>query len=332
MTTSLEILAALALFCVGLKLSAFFSGSETGFYRVSLLRLRIDDHAGDRVAGRILWFTRNPSHFVATTLVGNNVANWITTLAIGIGVAAVHGGDPGWPEIAATLLLAPLVFIAGELIPKSLSYRAPMTMLRRDSFWFRCFYFVFLPISLPLVWLTKLIERFGRREAQPVELVLGRSRLAQVLSQGHRAGLLTDVQNRMVNGLMHTAAQTVRDSLTPASRILGIADDADRDAILAHARRFGLSHIPVRRSDTTSGWYAYLRVADVRISRNSPQELLRTLTITSADANKLEALLALRTAGETHGIVSEGDTVVGLVSERGLIEQLFRSPQAGVSA
>ena len=37
------------LFFVGLLLSAFFSGSETGFYRVTRMRLLLDGLAGDPV-------------------------------------------------------------------------------------------------------------------------------------------------------------------------------------------------------------------------------------------------------------------------------------------
>ena len=87
--TTLLFAGAAGLFFLGLRLSAFFSGCETGFYRASFLRLTIDAQAGDRIAGRLLWFARNPGYFVATTLVGNNVANYLTTFAIGLAAATL---------------------------------------------------------------------------------------------------------------------------------------------------------------------------------------------------------------------------------------------------
>ena len=78
----MTIFISLLIFILGLWLSAFFSGSETGFYRMSFVRLSIDAHAGDRTAKRILWFVRHPSAFVATTLVGNNVANFLTAQGV----------------------------------------------------------------------------------------------------------------------------------------------------------------------------------------------------------------------------------------------------------
>jgi len=132
--TLLFALAAVLLFLVGLALSAFFSGAETGFYRISYVRLSIDAQAGDRIAKRLQWFVHNPGPFVATTLVGNNVANYLTTIAIGMGLA-VLSHDRSQPlhwfwQIAATLLLAPVVFLFGELMPKSRYYRAPMRLLK----------------------------------------------------------------------------------------------------------------------------------------------------------------------------------------------------------
>src|SRR5580704_13716552 len=72
MSGMLPYLGALALFLFGLRLTAFFSGAETGFYRASYLRVSIDAQSGDPIAKRILWFCQNPTNFVVTALIGNN--------------------------------------------------------------------------------------------------------------------------------------------------------------------------------------------------------------------------------------------------------------------
>ena len=74
----------LTLLAVGVFLSAFFSGSETGFYRASRFRVVLSALDGDRIAKRLLWLVNNPSLFVATTLIGNNVANYLTLSLIHI--------------------------------------------------------------------------------------------------------------------------------------------------------------------------------------------------------------------------------------------------------
>ncbi len=80
----LELLAAFAIFLIGLGMSFFFSGTETAFYRVSTVRLMIAANAGDKIARRLLDFAHRPGRFVATTLVGNNVANYLVSIGTGL--------------------------------------------------------------------------------------------------------------------------------------------------------------------------------------------------------------------------------------------------------
>ena len=109
------------LFLLGLSLSAFFSGSETGFYRVSRTRLVLDGLSGSKMARWMIWLLNHPAIFVATTLVGNNLANYVTSLAIVMGVAIWFGVGSS-AELLGPIFLTPIVFVLGELLPKYLFY------------------------------------------------------------------------------------------------------------------------------------------------------------------------------------------------------------------
>jgi len=122
---------ALGLAVVGLFLSAFFAGSEIGFYRATRLRLVLDALGGDPIARGLAWLTNLPVLFVATILVGNNAANYVTSLAIVIGVQALLPDGGHVAELIAPLMLAPFLFVYGELLPKSLFLQAPNRLWRR---------------------------------------------------------------------------------------------------------------------------------------------------------------------------------------------------------
>ncbi len=320
----LEPLFVLALFTIGVRLSAFFSGSETGFYRVSFPRLSIDAQAGDRVAKRLMWFARKPAYFVATTLVGNNLANYLTTFAISWGVVVALGQVTVTTEIFSTMLLSPVVFLFGELLPKNLYFRAPLSLLRRNSTLFLIFYYLLLPASWPLVGVTKLINRFYPDPAKRVELLLGRGRLVQLMTQGRREGVLTDVQNRLANGVLQTAPQPVTGSMTPADRVLGVSDGASREEILKYARRFATPLVAIHRQSSPEDWFAYVRVLDVLTDNRPLQSLIRQMPVFPPHASKLDTLQQLQILGEIYGVVREGDTIRGVVNSRVLCEQLFR--------
>ncbi|MCA9074079.1 MAG: DUF21 domain-containing protein [Planctomycetaceae bacterium] len=319
-----EPIFVLLLFAIGLRLSAFFSGSETGFYRVSFPRLSIDAQAGDRVAKRLMWFARKPAYFVATTLVGNNLANFLTTFAISWGVVVLFGQVTNVTEIASTMLMSPVVFLFGELLPKNLYYRAPLSLLRRDSTLFMAAYYLLMPASWPLVGVTKLIERLYPEGGRRTELFLGRSRLVQLMTQGRHEGLLTDVQNRLANGVLQTAPLPVTDSMTPCDRVLGVSEESSREEILKFARRYATPLVALHRASAAEDWFAYIRVLDVLTDTGPLRSLFRPMPILSPSASKLDALQQLQIDGELYGVVKEGETVRGVVNSRGLCEQLFR--------
>ena len=55
------LLGILLLFTLGVFLSALFSGSETGFYRVTRMRLLLDGMDGDRTSTFLLSLSNHPA-------------------------------------------------------------------------------------------------------------------------------------------------------------------------------------------------------------------------------------------------------------------------------
>ncbi|MEM9644468.1 MAG: CNNM domain-containing protein, partial [Planctomycetota bacterium] len=98
---------ALTLFLLGLALSAFFSGSETGLYRVSRTRLVLDGLDGSPLGGAMVWILNHPVIFIATTLVGNNLANYMTSFAIVMGVERLFVANAA-AELLAPVMLTPV--------------------------------------------------------------------------------------------------------------------------------------------------------------------------------------------------------------------------------
>ncbi len=84
----------LIIFLVGLSFSSFFSGSETGIYRVSRVRLLLDALDRSWTSRGMLWLLNHPSIYVATALIGNNIANFMVSLGIVKLVSSGIGAEP----------------------------------------------------------------------------------------------------------------------------------------------------------------------------------------------------------------------------------------------
>jgi putative hemolysin len=57
---------AIVMFLFALAMNAFFSGAETGYYRMTRLRLVMEAMGGDRIARIMLWLANQPSLVIAT--------------------------------------------------------------------------------------------------------------------------------------------------------------------------------------------------------------------------------------------------------------------------
>lgn len=324
----LEALATTALFCTGVWLSAFFSGAETAYYRLSVLRVQVEAQTGSKEANRLLWFVKRPPHFVATVLIGNNVANYVTTLAIGLLLALVTTSASELAEILMTLAAAPIVFLAGELVPKRVNYLMPMQSMMRKIRLFRIVFFIVRPLSIPLVGMTRLLEHAVGGSEKSTTAVLGRPQVRELLAEGRLQGVFTDRQAELTNRLLRAGTRAIKDQMRPLSFEFVLPLNSNREETLAHAHAYGLTHVPLHRTKDSSEWVGTVRVADLLVQDLSPKELLRPLAKIEATTSRLSAIQAIRENGGGFGLVVEAGEPVGFVSLQALVRPLFRDAPA----
>lgn len=245
------LLFALFLGLLGLMLSASFSGSETAFYRTPKLRIKLDAMEGDRIAHRLLRLVNNPSMFVATILVGNNVANYAVSTATVLGVGVLMPNAKGIAfEIGSTLLLAPFLFIYGEMFPKYLCLHAPNRMLRLLSPLILFFYRLFLPITALLWLLNRILAKLLGEAREMLDLTLGRQELTRVLDEGQETGILFDAQRRLADGVFDVSDRLIEEFALPRSHWPTVTTDMKPAGVLEIARKYDLIEMPVYESDT----------------------------------------------------------------------------------
>jgi len=178
------------LLLAGLLLSAFFSGSETGFYRATRVRLAIEALAGDWTSRALLWLAHQPSLFIATALVGNNLANYVTSLAVVMASQRFFPGGGAFAAVLGPIVIAPVLFLFGELLPKNLFYEAPNRLLKRCTPALLICTILFAPITLFLWAFSHLLQLFTNSSPQELRLRLARSELGELLDEGHEIGIL----------------------------------------------------------------------------------------------------------------------------------------------
>ena len=314
----------LILLIAGIGLSAFFSGSETGFYRASRLRLVMDAMQGDKTARRLLYLTNHPPLFVATALVGNNSANYLTSMAIVLLTKAVLGSGATM-EIAASLMFSPIVFVYGELMPKNLFYQAPNSLLRLASRGIVFFAILFAPLSAILWRLGKLLEKIFGQSPAKVRLALARKELGNFLEEGQDAGILQPTQLQLAQNFFLVATQPVSKWMVSKGRVRTIARKATRAAALKRAQRLRQTEVAVA-DDKSGELVGYLRTIELVVNESATKldGFLNPLVQLQHDDLHGEAIIQLQASGELMArVVNDKGETMGVVTLDALTQPLF---------
>lgn len=317
---------AIALFVGATALAAFFSGSETGFYRMTRLRLVMEAMTGDRVSRIMLWLANQPTLFVATTLVGTNIAHELASLAIVMGVEALAPGGGASAEFVATLLLAPVLFIAGDLMPKNLFFLAPNRLMRRCAPALVASTVLFAPITI-LLWLLGLVLRLIARDGgQDIRLGLARRELNEMLVEGHESGLLRPVQRTLAQTMLAVAAQPIRNFAAPAGRVVRATTTMSRSEIIRIAQRHRRNLLPMEDPHDRRRLVGYVRTIDLALdAADEPPNPLPLVELSESESF-LSALGKLGVARDVLGhVTSATGKTVGFVSAADLRAVLLGS-------
>jgi CBS domain containing-hemolysin-like protein len=328
------IVFAILLGVASLVLGTAYAATETAFYRVSKLRLKLDALGGDAVAKRFLWFANNPGFFIATLLVGNNITTYGVSVAIVLFIGCVLPHSDGvTAELAATLLLTPALFVWGEMFPKTLGLTLPNKMLRLFSPVVLISCWLFVPLTAVLLGINKVIAFVLKKSGNVISLTLGRRELSAVFAEGEDTGLLSDTQRRLAEGIFNCSDRLIKDYTLPLPALPTITTAMKPEYALEIARKSGQLALPVYEPDTVPENddlpIGYVRIIDLEIairhqldeptkqlSQLLQTELpLRSMVEISAGHSLLTGLILLQTMQSSFGcVVDEHRRCLGFIS------------------
>ncbi|MGB5107415.1 MAG: hemolysin family protein [Candidatus Zixiibacteriota bacterium] len=237
-------------------LNGFFAGSEISILSVRKSQLRNLISQGNKTAKRIAKLLEQPEEFIATIQVGITVAGTLASVLGGsamvpllqpmfvkLGVTA-----PTAENLAVTTVVTVLsVFflVVGELIPKYLAVSFPEKLARTVT---------------PAVWVfskiayvpAKVLSSMARVVLRPFGLVDRTVESAHtdeeinlILSEGHEKGHFDKAERDLIEGVFEFADTTVRQAMTPRTRIVGLDLSSNHDQILRRIAEEGYSRYPV---------------------------------------------------------------------------------------
>lgn len=309
---------------IGIICSAFFSGTETGFYRVNRVRLALDNRSGAGHLRRMLWLANNPMLVVATTLVGNNLSNYLVSLTTVLATQRILGEDSS-AELVVAIFLTPVLFIYGELLPKHFFFQAPNRLVSAGGRLFLVFTVLFAPATAVLWGMARLLQGLVGQAPVKVRSTLARKELQQVLEEGHEMGILKPAQRRLAQNMFEAADWPVLRETIPVGRLPTVPLGATRREAIRLTERY---QVPFALITEANGRrvVGYVRSIDLNDRPHEPIHSYRSLMTIPHQTSLLAALMELKNRQEVVArIISADQRTLGLVTARRLTELLLQS-------
>ncbi|ABK43431.1 protein of unknown function DUF21 [Magnetococcus marinus MC-1] len=233
------ILLLMALF---LLMEGFFSGSEIGVVNADKLKLRHQAAKGCRGSRLALDMLEKPEWLLATTLVGTNIAIVSNTTLATLLATQWLGEGKGW---VAILFVAPLIWIVGEIVPKSIFQEHADTITPRVIFVLKGASVLFYPVLLIFTLFTRLITLVvGRGKARnPYTL---REELDLMLQMpNHEDGDVQQEERTMIRRMFTFSELRARDIMVPLIQVVSTTRTATCGEALALCAQHGHTRLPV---------------------------------------------------------------------------------------
>ena len=181
---------------LSLVFSAFFSGMEIAFISANKIHIEIEKKQNDFLAKVLTRLTKRPSKFIATMLIGNNIALVIYGLFMGellmnwfTGMLPVNSGFldlilTDFSLLTQTMISTLVILITAEFLPKVLFQIYANSLLKILALPAYIFYLVFSIISEFIIKVSDFILRtFFRTDGDETQLAFSKVELGDYISE-----------------------------------------------------------------------------------------------------------------------------------------------------
>jgi putative hemolysin len=192
--------------------AAFFAGIETGLLSADQLSLYLKKQGGVSYARSADFLLLKPERLLGTTLIGTNLC--IVTTAIGVASTLRRQGlaDSSW---IGSLVLSVVLLVFTEVIPKSFFRRNADTIAVRLAPVLLGFYFLFLPVSVVLNGVVRVLLVFSPADRQKSKLPQSRDDLRTLVRLGSRVSGLDRDEHRVFEEIFDFRGTLAREVMIP---------------------------------------------------------------------------------------------------------------------
>jgi CBS domain containing-hemolysin-like protein len=262
-------------------------------------------------------YFQKPDIYLSTTLVGNNVANIITTSYATIYLINY------WSETITFLFITFIILLIGEIIPKVLFRSYAHNIILKIMFLIRFFHFILNPLIILASKISSIVIRFLHISDQNEISIINKEDIMVMLHEARISGAVDDEEQKIISRVLNLPDILVREAMIPRTSIHAIDETVSLEDIRHLMAETGKSKIPVYKSNIDN-IIGVVFMYDLFWEINDLKEVIKPVMYVPENKKCNELLRELREAASTIAvIIDEYGGTAGIVTIEDLVEELF---------
>jgi putative hemolysin len=307
-------------------LSALFSGAETAFLSADRLRIALRKEQGSQKAIWLTRFFKDPSTFLGTMLVGNNIVLVIFgNLMESALTPFLFRISPTWLSaelvvlMGITLISTLVILIFGEFMPKILFRLFSTSILMFFTYVLVVMRYLLAPLVLLMVGLSEfLIKKILRLSVEIEPSIFTRLDLKYFLEQTTTEELDTE----MFEKAMILNQTQVKHCMIERELVEAIDVNASMDSLKKLFIKSGFSKIIVF-DKTLDSILGYVHHHHLLRNPTSIRSILFDIPSVAPEMPVIDLMNAFMTAKTSIGVVQQNNKTIGIITLEDILEEVF---------
>ena len=322
-----------------LMLSAFFSGMEMAYVSSNKIHIELEKKKGGFIAKILSKLTENPSKFIATMLVGNNIALVIYGLFMGDfimnwleGTISIQNDQlnyivDNFGLLIQTILSTLVILVTAEFLPKVFFQIYGNTLLKFFAIPAYIFYYLFYTISWFVMHISDFVlKKFFKTEGDDLQLTFSKIELGnyiteQMESVDHKDDV--DSEILMFKNALEFAEVKAREVMVPRTEIVAVELHENTKKLTQLFTETGFTKVLVYK-DTIDDIIGYIHSFDLFKKPKTIKSIIHPIEFvpeTMLISETLDALIKKRKSIAV--VLDEYGGTSGMMTVEDIIEELF---------
>ena len=317
-----------------LILSAFFSGMEIAFVSANRIYLEIEKQQSGFNAKFLNFITKNPSRFIATMLVGNNISLVIYGIFMGDRILQLFfpetllGGAISIHIVfIQTVISTIIILLTAEFLPKVFFQQFSNVLMKVFAIPTAFFYAFFFPITSMIIILSDyILIKFFKTKGDQVQLTFSKIELGNYIEEqleSTRDIDTVDSEIQIFQNALDFSEVKVREAMVPRTEIIATEITASLSDIKKLFTSSGLSKIPVFE-DSIDDILGYIHAFEMFKKPTDLKKILLPVAFVPETMKISEVLKLLTKQRKSIAVVlDEYGGTSGIITVEDIIEELF---------